>query len=63
MRVSRTTIRGRKKRSDRLIQTVIEGTNAKSGILDPLGADWESGADLYFNLLGNLAKNLKQCLS
>ncbi len=48
--------------SDRLVNTVIEGSNAKSGILDPLGVGLENGPELYINLLRNLAKNLKKCL-
>ncbi len=49
--------------SDRLIQTVIEGSEASSGMLDPLGADLADGPDLYFEMMRNLAKNLKQCLA
>lgn len=49
--------------SDRLIKTVTEGTNAKSGILDPLGAELTDGETLYFNMMRNLADNLKRCLS
>lgn len=49
--------------SDRLVKTVIEGTTARSGTLDPLGANLEDGAELYAQLLRNLAKNLKACLS
>jgi zinc transport system substrate-binding protein len=48
--------------SDRLINTVIDGTNAKRGTLDPLGVDLDEGADSYFSLMRDLAKNLKQCL-
>jgi len=48
--------------SDRLVKTVIEGTDAKSGTLDPLGAGLEDGPSLYFNLMRNLGQNLKQCL-
>ena len=48
--------------SDRLVQTVVEGTDAKSATLDPLGADLAPGEDLYFELLRNLAANLKSCL-
>lgn len=48
--------------SDRLINTITEGTNTKSGILDPLGANLTEGDHLYFDLLKNLAANLKQCL-
>ncbi len=49
--------------SDRLVTIVTEGTTAKSGTLDPLGADLTIGENLYFTLMTNLANNLKGCLS
>ncbi len=49
--------------SDRLIKAVTPAGNVKSGVLDPLGAGLENGADLYFNLLANLAENFVQCLA
>ncbi|MEI8180886.1 AsnC family transcriptional regulator [Aestuariivirga sp.] len=48
---------------DRVVQTVIEGTGAREGVLDPLGAGLEPGAPAYPRLLRNLAKALKDCLS
>ena len=48
--------------SDRLVRVVVEGTSARSGTLDPLGAGLENGAELYVNLLQNLAGNLRTCL-
>ncbi|MCD6580925.1 MAG: zinc ABC transporter substrate-binding protein [Desulfuromusa sp.] len=42
----------------RLVATVIEGTGAKTGILDPLGADLQSGPEAYFQLMTRLADNL-----
>nr|WP_319391195.1 zinc ABC transporter substrate-binding protein [uncultured Cohaesibacter sp.] len=44
-----------------LIDTVFEGTDAKVGVLDPLGSDLTLGEDLYPELIRNLAKNLKSC--
>ncbi len=41
---------------------VIEGSQAKLGVLDPLGADLRQGPDAYFTLLRNLAGNLRACL-
>lgn len=41
----------------------IEGTDAKSGVLDPLGAGMEAGPELYFELINSMAKALKDCLS
>jgi len=46
----------------RLVTTVIEGTDAKTGILDPLGFDLEEGPDQYPQLIENLATSLKNCL-
>lgn len=45
-----------------LVRTVFQGTEATSGILDPLGADLEPGAGLYAELLRNMSGNLKACL-
>lgn len=47
----------------RIIATVIEGTDAKSGVLDPEGAEIANGPELYPTLLRNLAKSLVECLS
>lgn len=46
----------------RLVKTVLEGTKAKTGVLDPLGADIKDGPDLYPQLIRNLASSLKACL-
>jgi zinc transport system substrate-binding protein len=46
----------------KLVNTVIQGTPAKSGVLDPLGADLAPGPDLYFQLMRNLARALGECL-
>ncbi|MBQ0710523.1 MULTISPECIES: zinc ABC transporter substrate-binding protein ZnuA [unclassified Ochrobactrum] len=47
----------------RLVKTVIDGTDAKTGVLDPLGAELKDGPDLYPQLIRNLADSLKTCLS
>ncbi|MET0092442.1 MAG: zinc ABC transporter substrate-binding protein [Sedimenticola sp.] len=47
----------------RLVDMLIEGSNAKSGVLDPLGAELTPGPEAYFKLLHNLASSLTQCLS
>jgi zinc transport system substrate-binding protein len=47
----------------KLVRTVIEGTNARTGTLDPEGATLAPGPDLYFTLMRNLASELKACLS
>ena len=48
--------------SDRAVRTVIAGTDTRIGVLDPLGADLEPGAELYPALLNNLADNMVACL-
>ncbi|MEL6372797.1 MAG: zinc ABC transporter substrate-binding protein [Pseudomonadota bacterium] len=47
----------------KLVATVIEGTPARSGVLDPLGASLKNGPDLYFELIQNMAASLKGCLT
>jgi len=46
----------------KLIEVVIEGTPAKSGVLDPLGAAIEPGPDLYATLLRDMAMSFRDCL-
>lgn len=46
-----------------IVQTIIEKTKAKEGVLDPLGSDLTPGKELYINLLNNISKNLNECLS
>ncbi|PWC88585.1 zinc transporter [Azospirillum sp. TSH100] len=45
-----------------LVRTVVEGTKAKTGVLDPEGADLPEGEALYPTLLRNLAASLRGCL-
>jgi zinc transport system substrate-binding protein len=45
-----------------LVDTVIEGSTARKGVLDPLGASLEAGPDQYFALLDGLADSLVACL-
>ena len=47
----------------RLVDTIIEGTQAKAGILDPIGATAESGPGAYFDLIRNMAASFKSCLA
>jgi zinc transport system substrate-binding protein len=46
----------------KIVNTVIEGSDTKVGILDPLGTDIKSGPNMYINLLKDIAKNLTACL-
>lgn len=45
-----------------LIRTLTEGTDVRTGVLDPLGADREPGEDAYFALMRSLAEALTNCL-
>ena len=45
-----------------LVETVIAGTDARRGVLDPEGAAIPDGPDLYFTLLRTLAGSLVACL-
>lgn len=47
----------------KVIDVVTEGTNARSGIIDPLGAAIEDGPELYFTLIRDLAAAFKECLA
>ena len=47
----------------KIVQLIIDDTNAKEGILDPLGSDLEPGKELYINLIKNISRDLKECLS
>lgn len=46
----------------RLIETVTEGSDVKSGVLDPIGSGQRPGAGLYPNLMRALAESLRDCL-
>ncbi|MCH7832826.1 MAG: zinc ABC transporter substrate-binding protein [Proteobacteria bacterium] len=45
-----------------LAKTLIEGSKARIGILDPLGAGLKPGPGLYGELMEGLARSLKGCL-
>jgi len=47
----------------RLVDVVIEGTSARSGVLDPEAATLKAGPDLYFTLMRGIANSMKDCLS
>lgn len=46
-----------------LIKTLTEGTHVRIGVLDPLGADFAPGPDLYPALMTALADSLVRCLA
>ena len=45
-----------------IVNTIIEGTSARAGVLDPEGASLEPGPDLYPQLLRDLGASLLDCL-
>ena len=45
-----------------VVEAVIRGTNARIGILDPLGADIKIGAQSYFTFMLQLANAMAVCL-
>ncbi len=45
-----------------LVATVLEGTDAGTSVIDPLGANLEPGAALYPQLIRNMANSLAECL-
>jgi zinc transport system substrate-binding protein len=47
----------------KLVRTITEGTSARTGTLDYLGASLKPGPDLYFSVLRSLAGDFKACLS
>ena len=48
----------------KLVTTVVEGTPAKAGVLDPDGgATIPPGPQAYFQLMRNLAASLRACLA
>ncbi len=45
-----------------LVDTVTEGTSARTGVLDPLGAAIDAGPGQYFQLMNGLVDSLVDCL-
>ncbi|MFO8127642.1 zinc ABC transporter substrate-binding protein [Yoonia sp.] len=45
-----------------IVATVLEGTQANTGVSDPLGSDLEPGPALYPQLIRNLATTLADCM-
>lgn len=46
-----------------LVATVIEGTPARTGVLDPLGAELPAGPEAYGRIMRGLAASLNKCLA
>lgn len=49
--------------SERMVITITDELEVGRGVLDPLGASLEPGAELYGQLIQNLANSLHECLS
>lgn len=47
----------------RVLNAVVEGTQARIGALDPLGASRALGPDLYAGLMRDMARSLAECLA
>lgn len=47
----------------KLVSVVIEGTDVNTSVIDPLGAGLEPGANLYFNLVRDVARSMATCLA
>ncbi len=47
----------------RRVDVLVEGTSARGGVLDPLGAGIAPGPDAYFTLMDQLAGDLITCLT
>ena len=45
-----------------LVATVLDGTDANTGVIDPLGAELDPGPALYPQLIRNMAMTLAECL-
>ena len=45
----------------KIITTIAEDMNIKTGVFDPLGANIDSNKELYFKLIQNLGNELKGC--
>ena len=44
-----------------IVETVMDGTEAKTVVIDPIGSDLEPGPDLYPQMMRNLAATLASC--
>jgi zinc transport system substrate-binding protein len=47
----------------KVVTSVVEGTKARTAVLDPEGAMLTAGPDLYFELMRRLASSMRECLA
>ena len=45
-----------------LVNTLVEGTDVRIGVLDPIGSEVQSGPDAWFEIMENLGTSFSQCL-
>ena len=45
-----------------MVETVLAGTNAKAGTIDPLRSSLKPKPTLYTKLISNMADRLAECL-
>ncbi|MEX0310312.1 MAG: zinc ABC transporter substrate-binding protein, partial [Tateyamaria sp.] len=45
-----------------LVATVLDGTDAKTGVIDPIGATYAPGIELYGQIVRGMAETLSECL-
>ncbi|MEM1288764.1 MAG: zinc ABC transporter substrate-binding protein [Pseudomonadota bacterium] len=45
-----------------LVATVLDGTDASTGVIDPLGSAFEPGPELYTQVIRGIATTLTECL-
>ena len=45
-----------------IIRSIIEGTAARSGMIDPIGSDIVAGPDQYIEMMMKNAKSVRECL-
>lgn len=46
-----------------MVETVMEGTDARTAVLDPLGTEIPEGPDFYSQLMMQMAESLAGCLA
>ncbi len=45
-----------------LVHTLVRGSDVRTGVLDPIGADIAPGSDAWFGIMGQLGESVGRCL-